>query len=77
MTRLRLQILDDKLLEQIIDEGFELLMDPGIRVHNNEALELLAHAGARVNFEHESPGFLNLWREVLWSVSQRSFIYIL
>jgi trimethylamine--corrinoid protein Co-methyltransferase len=38
-------------MEQIIAEGLELLMDPGVRVHNSEALDLLADAGADVNFE--------------------------
>ncbi|MGD9001707.1 MAG: trimethylamine methyltransferase family protein, partial [Anaerolineae bacterium] len=45
------KILGDDLIEQIIAEGFELLMDPGVRVHNNEALELLAAAGADVDLE--------------------------
>jgi len=42
MMQPKLKILDDELLKQIIDEGFELLMDPGVRVHNKEALKLLA-----------------------------------
>ncbi|MGD8967089.1 MAG: trimethylamine methyltransferase family protein [Anaerolineae bacterium] len=49
--RPQFQILSDDLMEQIIAEGFELLMDPGVRVHNSEALDLLADAGADVNFE--------------------------
>jgi len=49
--RPKLNILGDELVEQIIAEGFELLMDPGVRVHNEEALELLAGAGADVNAE--------------------------
>ena len=51
MMRPKLNILGDELVEQIIAEGFELLMDPGVRVHNEEALELLAGAGADVNAE--------------------------
>ncbi len=51
MMRPKLNILGDELVEQIIAEGFELLMDPGVRVHNEEALELLAGAGADVNLE--------------------------
>ena len=51
MMRPKLNILGDELVEQIIAEGFELLMDPGVRVHNEEALELLADAGADVNAE--------------------------
>jgi trimethylamine---corrinoid protein Co-methyltransferase len=48
-----LEFLSEDLVEQIIAEGFELLMDPGVRVHNEEALELLADAGARVDFESQ------------------------
>ena len=51
MMQPKLKILDDELLKQIIDEGFELLMDPGVRVHNKEALKLLADAGAKVDME--------------------------
>jgi len=47
------RILGDDLIEQIIAEGFELLVDPGVRVHNTEALELLADAGADVDFESQ------------------------
>lgn len=47
------RILDDHLIERIIDEGFELLSDPGVRVHNTEALELLAEAGADVDFDSQ------------------------
>ena len=49
--RPKLKLLSDELVEQIINEGFELLMDPGVRVHNDEALKLLAEAGAKVDFE--------------------------
>jgi trimethylamine--corrinoid protein Co-methyltransferase len=51
--RPQFRILSDDLIEQIIAEGFELLMDPGMRVHNDEALELLADAGADVDFESQ------------------------
>ncbi len=47
----KIKLLSDELVEQIIAEGFELLMNPGVRVHNAEALKLLADAGAKVNFE--------------------------
>jgi trimethylamine--corrinoid protein Co-methyltransferase len=49
--RPKLKLLSDELVDQIINEGFELLMDPGVRVHNQEALKLLADAGAKVDFE--------------------------
>ena len=49
----KIKLLNDQLVEQIIAEGFELLMNPGVRVHNAEALKLLADAGAKVNFESQ------------------------
>ena len=49
--RPQFRMLSDELIDQIIAEGFELLMNPGVRVHNTEALELLADAGAGVDFE--------------------------
>jgi len=50
MTRPKLRLLNDGLVQQIIAEGFALLIDPGVRVHNDEALRLLADAGAEVDF---------------------------
>jgi trimethylamine:corrinoid methyltransferase-like protein len=41
----------EDLVDEIIAEALELLQDPGVRVHNREALELLAEAGAEVSFE--------------------------
>jgi trimethylamine--corrinoid protein Co-methyltransferase len=49
--RPKLNLLSDDLVNQIIEEGFALLMNPGIKVKNNEALSLLAEAGAQVNKE--------------------------
>jgi trimethylamine--corrinoid protein Co-methyltransferase len=49
--RPKLNILSEEMVEQIIAEGFELLMDPGVRVHNEEALQLLADAGADVDMD--------------------------
>ncbi len=49
--RPKLNILSEEMVEQIIAEAYELLMDPGVRVHNKDALNLLAEAGARVDFE--------------------------
>jgi len=49
--RPKLNMLSEDLVKQIIDEAFGLLMDPGVRVHNQEALDLLAEAGAEVDRE--------------------------
>jgi len=45
------KMLNDELVNQIIDEALGLLRDPGVRVHNDEALELLAAGGADVDRE--------------------------
>jgi trimethylamine--corrinoid protein Co-methyltransferase len=50
MIRPKLTVFEDKLVEQIIEEGIALLFDPGVRVHNDEARKLLAEAGAEVDF---------------------------
>ena len=47
--RPRFQILSLGLLAQILDEAFQLLVDPGVRVHNDQALALLADAGATID----------------------------
>ncbi len=47
--RPRLKILSDSLISQIIDEALELLRDPGVRIHNEEALGLIAAGGGAVD----------------------------
>jgi trimethylamine--corrinoid protein Co-methyltransferase len=47
--RPKLQLLSEEMVTKIVDEAFGLLMDPGVRVHNQEALTLLADAGAEVD----------------------------
>ena len=49
--RPKLNLLSDELVKQIIEEGFALLMNPGIQIHNDEALSLLGDAGAVVDRE--------------------------
>lgn len=43
------QLIDSDTVNQILTEAYLLLQDPGVRVHNAQALELLADAGARVD----------------------------
>jgi trimethylamine--corrinoid protein Co-methyltransferase len=47
------KLLDQPTIERILREAKQLLMDPGVRVHNLEALTLLADAGAKVDFEKQ------------------------
>ena len=51
MIRPKLEFLSPQTVERAIDEAYELLWDPGVRVHYDEALELLAGAGATVDTE--------------------------
>jgi len=47
----KVNLLSDVVVDQIIDEGFQLLQDPGVNIHNQEALDLLAEAGASVDMD--------------------------
>jgi trimethylamine---corrinoid protein Co-methyltransferase len=47
----KLNLLNDDLNSRIIEEAFQLLIKPGIKVQNAEARKLLADAGAQVDEE--------------------------
>ncbi len=47
----KLLLLDDNLIARILDEAYQLLLKPGIKVNNDEARELLAAAGAQIDPE--------------------------
>ncbi len=49
----QLRILLPELILQIIDEAFQLMMKPGIKVQLKEARELLADAGAQVDEDQQ------------------------
>lgn len=50
MVRPKLEFLSPETVSLAIDEAYELLRDPGVRVHYEKALHLLAAAGAAVDF---------------------------
>ncbi len=50
MARPKLTFLDPEFIQQIVAEGIAVLSNPGVRVHNSDALALLADAGAAVDF---------------------------
>ena len=52
--RPKLEILEHELVECIVGEAYELLWDPGVLVHREGALKLLAEGGATVDFEDRS-----------------------
>ncbi|WKZ34464.1 MAG: trimethylamine methyltransferase family protein [Anaerolineales bacterium] len=47
----KLTLLNDELIARILDEAYQLLLKPGIKVNNDEARDLLASAGAQVHPE--------------------------
>ena len=47
--RPRIQFLSRETIERIVAEAYELLSDPGVRVHSDRALRLLAEHGAEVD----------------------------
>jgi trimethylamine--corrinoid protein Co-methyltransferase len=47
----KLSLLTDELVQRILDEAFQLMQKPGIKVQNAEARGLLASAGAQVDEE--------------------------
>ena len=49
----KISLLTPDLVSQIIDEAFQLLIDPGIKVKHTEAQNLLAEAGASLDEETE------------------------
>ncbi|HEM61251.1 MAG TPA: hypothetical protein ENO24_03085 [Chloroflexi bacterium] len=51
MIRPKLEFLSLETVERAIDEAYDLLLDPGVRIHYDEALRLLGDAGAEVDLE--------------------------
>jgi trimethylamine--corrinoid protein Co-methyltransferase len=49
--RPKLTFLFPDTIERIVAEAYDLLSDPGVRVHSDRALHLLAEHGAEVDFE--------------------------
>lgn len=49
MGKICVQVLDEREIKTIHDGTMQILRDTGVMVHHEEALELLAQAGAKVN----------------------------
>ncbi len=49
----KMNLLSDELIQRILDEAYQLMANPGIKVQAAEARELLASAGARVDEANE------------------------
>ena len=70
------RVLPPELIDQIIDEGFQLLQDPGIKVLDAGARKMLGEAGAIVNEDREVVKFPEkVVRESLKTVPGEFFLY--
>ena len=49
MVKLQLRLLSDEDIQRIIAEGYALLEDPGVRIYDEEVLDMLGQAGARID----------------------------
>jgi len=45
----KLKLLTQDLVKKILDEAFQLLVEPGIKVHSKEARDLLAASGSQID----------------------------
>jgi len=51
MIRPTLQLLSSETVDRVVQEGIELLQDPGVRVHSPRALSLLGDHGVQVDLQ--------------------------
>lgn len=72
----KLTLLSDEIIARILGEAYELLLKPGIKVQNEEARELLASAGVKIDPEtHVAQIPEALIRKSLESVPREFFLY--
>src|SRR5215207_4408915 len=72
----KLTLLSDELIAQVLEEAYELLQCPGIKVQNPEARDLLAAAGAKLYPENQVIGIpAALVHKALESVPREFYLY--
>ncbi len=72
----RIELLSQDLIDRILDEAFQLMMKPGIKVQYAEARELLASAGCEVDVENQVVRIPeSVARKALETVPSRFFLY--
>ena len=72
----KLTLLNDELIARILEEAYELLQCPGIKVQNPEARDLLAAAGAKLYPENQVIGIpASLVQKALESVPREFYLY--
>ena len=72
----KLTLLSDELIAQVLEEAYELLQCPGIKVQNQDARDLLAAAGAKLYPENQVIGIpAALVHKALESVPREFYLY--
>src|SRR5574339_410666 len=72
----KLTLLSDELIARILEEAFELLQCPAIKVQNPEARDLLAAAGAKIYPENQVIGIpASIVRRALESAPREFYLY--
>ncbi|MFT3891706.1 MAG: trimethylamine methyltransferase family protein [Anaerolineales bacterium] len=72
----KLTLLNDELIAKILEEAYELLQCPGIKVQNPEARDLLAAAGAKLYPDNQVIGIpAALVHKALESVPREFYLY--
>jgi trimethylamine--corrinoid protein Co-methyltransferase len=72
----KIELLPPELVERILDESFQLLMQPGVKVQAPEARRLLAGAGAHVDEAHDVVRIPeSVARQALETVPREFFLY--
>jgi trimethylamine--corrinoid protein Co-methyltransferase len=72
----KLTLLSDELIAQILEEAYELLECPGIKVQNPEARDLLGAAGAKLYPENQVIGIpASLVHQALESAPREFYLY--
>jgi trimethylamine--corrinoid protein Co-methyltransferase len=72
----KLTLLSDEIIARILEEAYELLQCPGIKVQNPEARELLAAAGAKIYPDNQVIGIpVSLVQRALESAPHEFWLY--
>jgi trimethylamine--corrinoid protein Co-methyltransferase len=72
----KLTLLSDEIIARILEEAYELLRCPAVKVQNAEARELLASAGAKIDPETHVVGIPKaLVQKALESVPREFYLY--
>jgi trimethylamine---corrinoid protein Co-methyltransferase len=71
----KITLLSDEIIQQILEEAFQLMMRPGIKVQAPEARQLLAQAGAQIDNDEIAHIPEALARQALATVPSQFYLY--